>query len=170
LPPGEAGALVGFWVGCLPGVLEAVSPVTTHGYEHTFVVVAWQERGMRRFPGGMARNRMPDDVEPSQAELLRVEARHEGAGAIITVDGELDHSTAKRFVACILEVLDTKPRSITIDLHGVTYTDSSGLSALLRARNLALVDQVAFRIKDPSPGLRRRLELTATKDLLMPDE
>jgi anti-sigma B factor antagonist len=113
---------------------------------------------------------MPDGVEPSQAELLRVEARHEGAGAIITVDGELDHSTAKRFVACILEVLDTKPRSITIDLHGVTYTDSSGLSALLRARNLALVDQVAFRIKDPSPGLRRRLELTATKDLLMPDE
>jgi anti-sigma B factor antagonist len=113
---------------------------------------------------------MPDDVEPSQAELLRVEARHEGAGAIITVDGELDHSTAKRFVACILEVLDTKPRSITIDLHGVTYTDSSGLSALLRARGLAFVDQVAFRIKDPSPGLRRRLELTATKDLLMPDE
>ena len=28
--PGEAGALVGFGVGCLPGVLEAVSPVTTH--------------------------------------------------------------------------------------------------------------------------------------------
>ncbi len=113
---------------------------------------------------------MPDDVEPSQAELLRVEARHEGAGAVVTVDGELDHSTAKRFVACILEVLDTKPRSITVDLHGVTYTDSSGLSALLRARGLAFADQVAFRIKDPSPRLRRRLELTATKDLLMPDE
>jgi anti-sigma B factor antagonist len=113
---------------------------------------------------------MPDDVEPSQAELLRVEARHEGAEAIITVAGELEYSTAERFVACILEVLDTKPRSITADLHGVTFSDSSGLSALLRARGLAFVDQVAFRIKDPSPGLRQRLELTATKDLLMPDE
>jgi anti-sigma B factor antagonist len=113
---------------------------------------------------------MPDDVEPSQAELLRVDARYEGAEAIITVAGELEYSTAERFVACILEVLDTKPRSVTVDLHRVTFSDSSGLAALLRARDLAFVDQVAFRIKDPSPQLRRRLELTATKDLLLPDE
>jgi anti-anti-sigma factor len=125
---------------------------------------------MRRFPLGMARDRMPDDVDRAQAELLRVEARHEGAGAIVTLAGELAYSTAERFVACILEVLDTKPRSVTVDLHRVTFSDSSGLSALLRARDLAFVDQVAFRIKDPSPKLRRRLELTATKDLLMPDE
>jgi anti-anti-sigma factor len=113
---------------------------------------------------------MPDDVGPSHAELLRVEARHEGAGVIVMVDGELAYSTTERFVACILEVLDTKPRSITVDLHRVTSSDSSGLSALLRARDLAFVDQVAFRIQDPSPKLRRLLELTATKDLLMPDE
>jgi anti-sigma B factor antagonist len=113
---------------------------------------------------------MSDDVEPSQAELLRVEARHEGTEVIVTVDGELDYSTAERFMACILEMLDTKPRSITVDLHRITFSDSSGLSALLRAHGLAFVDQVAFRIKDPSPGLRRRLELTATKDLLLPDE
>ena len=35
LLPGEAGALAGFGVGCLPGVLEAAAPVTTHPYEHT---------------------------------------------------------------------------------------------------------------------------------------
>jgi anti-sigma B factor antagonist len=113
---------------------------------------------------------MPDDVEPSQAELLCVEARHEGAEAIVTVAGELEYSTAKRFVACVLEVLDTKPRSITVDLHRVTFSDSSAMAVLLRTRDLAFVDQVAFRIKDPSPRLRRRLELTATKDLLMPDD
>ena len=113
---------------------------------------------------------MPDDVEPSQAELFRVEARYEGADAIVTVAGELAYSTARRFVACILEVLDTKPHSVTVDLQRVTFLDSSGLAALLRARDLAFVDQVAFRIKDLSLGLRRRLELTATKDLLLPDE
>jgi hypothetical protein len=42
LPPGEAGALIGFRVGCLPGVLEAVSLVTTHGYEHMFAVGGWR--------------------------------------------------------------------------------------------------------------------------------
>jgi anti-anti-sigma factor len=113
---------------------------------------------------------MPDDIEPSQAELLRVEARYEGAEAIVTAAGELDRSTAERFVACILEALGTKPRSITVDLHGVTFSDSSGLAALLRARSLAFVDQVAFRIRDPSSWLRRLVEVTGTKDLLLPDE
>jgi anti-anti-sigma factor len=73
-------------------------------------------------------------------------------------------------VACILEALDTKPRSVTVDAHGVTFTDTSGLSALLRARGLAFVDQVAFRISDPSPRLRRLIEQTGITDLLLPDE
>jgi anti-sigma B factor antagonist len=112
---------------------------------------------------------MPDDLQSSRAEL-RVGARYEGAGVIVTVDGELDRSTAERFVACILEALGTKPRSITVDAHAVTFTDSSGLSALLRAHGLAFVDRVEFRISELSPGLRRLLEVTDTKDLLLPDE
>jgi anti-anti-sigma factor len=113
---------------------------------------------------------MRDDWESSQVALLRVDARHEGPEATITVEGELDHSTVEQFRTCILEVLDTKPSSITIDAHGVTYTDSSGLSALLRAHGLAFVDQVAFRIADPSPQLRRLVETTGTGDLLLPGE
>ena len=113
---------------------------------------------------------MPDDIEPSQAELLRVGARYEGAEAIVTVAGELDYSTAERFVACSLEALGTKPRSVTVDAHAVTFSDSSGLAAILRARGLAFVDQVAFRIRDPSSRLRRLVEVTGTKDLLSPDE
>jgi anti-sigma B factor antagonist len=111
---------------------------------------------------------MRDDWGSSQAEL-RVEARREGTEAIITVAGELDERTAERFVARILEVLDTKPRSVTVDAHEVTFTDSSGLSALLRAHGLAFVDQVAFRIRDPSPRLRRLVEVSGTRDLLLPD-
>ena len=113
---------------------------------------------------------MRDDWESSQAARPRVEVTREGAEAIVAVEGELDHGSAERFVACILEALDTKPRSVTVDAHGVTFTDSSGLSALLRARGLAFVDQVAFRIKHPPPQLRRLVEVTGTKDLLLPDE
>jgi anti-sigma B factor antagonist len=111
-----------------------------------------------------------DEAGSWRAELLRLEARYDADGAIITVEGELEETTAERFVACVLEALDTKPRSVTVDAHGVTFTDSSGLSALLRARGLAFVDQVAFRISDPSPRLRRLVEVSGTKDLLLPDE
>jgi hypothetical protein len=45
----------------------------------------------------------------SQAAQLRVEASLEGAEAVIILEGELDHGTAESFVACVLEVLDTKP-------------------------------------------------------------
>jgi anti-anti-sigma factor len=113
---------------------------------------------------------MRDEWGSSQAELLRVDARHEGPEATITVEGELDYSTAEQFRTCVLEVLDTKPHSITIDAHAVTYMDSSGLSALLRAHGLAFVDEVTFRIEDPSPQLRRFVDTTGTGDLLLPDE
>jgi anti-anti-sigma factor len=112
---------------------------------------------------------MRDDWESSQAKLLRVEARYEGAEATITVEGELEETTAERFVACILEALDTKPRSVTVVADGVTFADSTGLSALLHAHGLAFVDQVAFRISDPPPCLRRLIEVSGTKDLLLPD-
>jgi anti-sigma B factor antagonist len=113
---------------------------------------------------------MGDDWVSSPAEQLRVDARYDAAGATITVVGELEETTAERFVACVLEALDTKPRSITVDAHGVTFTDSSGLSALLHARGLAFVDRVAFRVRGPSPQLRRLIEVSGTEDLLLPAE
>jgi anti-sigma B factor antagonist len=118
---------------------------------------------------GMGMGRMRDDWESAQAKPLRVEARYEGAEATITVEGELEETTAERFVTCILEALDTKPHSVTIDTHGVTFTDSTGLSALLHARGLAFVDQVAFRISDPPPSLRQLVEVSGAKDLLLPE-
>jgi anti-anti-sigma factor len=113
---------------------------------------------------------MPDDVEPSQAELLRVEARHEGGEAIITAEGELSIFTATRFLACVREALATNPSSINVDAHALAFTDSSGLAALLHARGLAHDARVAFRISSPSPKLRRLVEQTGTKDYLLPDE
>jgi anti-sigma B factor antagonist len=112
---------------------------------------------------------MRDDWESSQVALLRVDVRHKGPEATVTVEGELDHSTADQFRTCIFEVLDTKPHAIIIDAHAVTYVDSSGLSTLLRAHGLAFVDHVAFRIRDPSAQLRRLVETTGTQDLLSHD-
>jgi anti-anti-sigma factor len=113
---------------------------------------------------------MPDDVAPSQAELLSIETRFEGAGVTITAEGELDYTTSPRFLACVREVLDNDPRSINVDVHALTFTDSSGLAALLQARGLVHDAGVAFRISRPSPRLLRIVELTGTKEYLLPDE
>jgi len=50
LPPREARALVGFGVGCLPGVVEAASPVTTHG---TNIRLQWAVRQGAQVPAAL---------------------------------------------------------------------------------------------------------------------
>ena len=51
------------------------------------------------------------------------------------VDGELDHHGAK----AVMEELDRRidaaqPRHLTLDLGGLSFTDSSGIAVLLRAQ------------------------------------
>jgi anti-anti-sigma factor len=110
---------------------------------------------------------MSEDVDPS----LRVEADYDGPHVTIVVEGELDVSGATQLQACVSEALErlTWDRSITIDVRGLTYTDSSGLAGLLRARAASDEVAVAFRITEPSPALRRLIEMAGVANLL-PDE
>jgi anti-anti-sigma factor len=62
--------------------------------------------------------------------------------------------------------LETHPRSLTVDAHGLTFIDSSGLKALLNARAAATDAAVAFRVSEPSPWLRRIAEITGLEGLL----
>jgi hypothetical protein len=71
LPSGQAGALVGFGVGFLPGVLEAAAPVTTHVYEHTFA--SRSVASVRAAEAGVAfRVRAPSPLLRRIAELCGV--------------------------------------------------------------------------------------------------
>jgi stage II sporulation protein AA (anti-sigma F factor antagonist) len=63
------------------------------------------------------------------------------------VAGELDHHGAK----AVMEELDrqidvTLPRELTLDLKGLTFTDSSGIAVLLRAYRRMGQNQGAMRV------------------------
>jgi anti-anti-sigma factor len=73
----------------------------------------------------------------------------------------------QRFWAFVTEALAEDPRAITVD--ALEFIDSSGLLALLRARDAAVEAGVAFHVSDPSPALRRLVEVTGVKDL-RPDQ
>ena len=108
---------------------------------------------------------MSDDVDPSLGDDLYVEVNYDGA-AIIIVIGEFDVTGTARFWASVSEALSTRPVSMIIEARGLTFIDSSGLSALLGARDAATEAGVAFGIKEPSPGLRRIAEVSGVEDLL----
>lgn len=111
---------------------------------------------------------MSDDVEPSLDDLLYVETNYDD-GATIVVVGEFDLTGTAPFWAAVSEALATHPPSITVEARGLTFIDSSGLAALVRAREAAAEAGVAFGIREPSPELRRIAELTGLMGLLSDD-
>ena len=109
---------------------------------------------------------MPDDVESFHAELLRIEAHYQGSDATIVLEGAFDMTGVERFVSSVVDAFETHPESIAINAQRVTFADSSGLAALLRARAAAGTAGVAFRISEWSPALRRAIDVAGIEDLL----
>jgi anti-anti-sigma factor len=109
---------------------------------------------------------LSDDTDPFHAELLRIEVHYQGSDAIIVLEGEFDSTGVEGFVTCVVDALDAHPESIAIDARGLTFTDSSGLTALLRARAVAGTAGVAFQLRGRSLGLQRAIAHAGIADLL----
>ena len=110
---------------------------------------------------------MVEDAESVRGEPLNVATTSQGTETFIVIDGELDAAGSEWFGACVSAVLEKHPGLMTIDARGVTFLDSSGLRSLLLARAAADDAGVAFRIDDPSPELRRLIERTGLRPLLL---
>ena len=117
----------------------------------------------------MGEGQVAEDAVPTYIESLNVETWQGRTEATVTVAGSLDQHSSASFRACVDEAVGTRPGSIAVDARGLTYVDSSGLAALLRARHAASEAGVAFRLSDPSSALRLTAELTGFQALL-PDE
>jgi anti-sigma B factor antagonist len=109
---------------------------------------------------------MSDDADPFRAELLRIEVHFEGSDATVVLEGEFDSTGVEGFIACVVDALEAYPESIAIDAQGLTFADSSGLTALLRARAAAGTAGVAFRIRGRSLVLQRAIAHAGIADLL----
>lgn len=109
---------------------------------------------------------MSDQAAQSAGDVLYVEAKFHRTEAAITLVGEFDMTGTERFWGALIEVLGTRPVTVTVEARGLTFIDSSGLMALARARDAATEAGVAFRITEPSSALRRIIELCGLQDLL----
>ena len=95
---------------------------------------------------------MPD---PSPGTFrARPELRAEGV--VIVAEGELDLVGAPALAAALPYSGDS---AVILDLAGVGFMDSSGLRALLEARQACLDAGRPFRIARPSDAVQRVLEL-----------
>ena len=65
---------------------------------------------------------------------MAVTCTGEGRGLRAAISGEVDHHRARAIMEELSRQIDLElPRSLTLDLEGVTFMDSSGIAVLLRA-------------------------------------
>jgi anti-anti-sigma factor len=85
----------------------------------------------------------------------------EGATRAVIVAGELDQATLPELQRTLDEAIDAGSGDLLIDLSDCSFIDSSGLAALVSARErVAATDSRGFAICCGTPQVQRLLEIT----------
>jgi anti-anti-sigma factor len=97
---------------------------------------------------------------------FRIKAEKLDDRTVLSVSGDVDLATSP-IVINKVEALFREPiASIALDLGAVTFLDSSGLAALLRAHTLAVEHDVPFMLASVSTEARRVVKSAGLADLL----
>lgn len=99
---------------------------------------------------------------------LQVTSERTADAVVVRVTGEVDMNTAplleKALAAAVPTV--TAPTVVVADLGGVTFLDSSGLSALINAHKLCEARPTELRIVATNPAVVRTFEIASLDGLL----
>ena len=98
------------------------------------------------------------------SERLRTRTTTVGGASAIAVDGELDLETGPQFTDEVEVAVWGTVGAFVLDLRGLTFLDSSGLHALLRARAYLAREDRALVLICPPGGPRRVLDLAGVLD------
>ncbi len=88
-------------------------------------------------------------------------------GDVIHVRGDLDAQTAQELEGAIDGVVADGRPSVTLDLAGLAFVDSSGLRSMVLARGQDGERQVVLR--SPSDSVVRLLDITGLTDVFVID-
>lgn len=102
-------------------------------------------------------------VGSAQSGRLLVEVREEGASAVVTPAGELDHHTADLLREPLEECLAKGFNRLVIDCSGLEFCDSTGLNVLLGARLKADAAGGGVHLAGMQPMVARVFEITGAE-------
>lgn len=102
-------------------------------------------------------------VASLQMAGLAVESRTDGS---VAVAGELSLAEAPILERHLAELLESASATIIVDLGGVEFIDSTGLSVLVRAHQQASERGIGFGVQNPRSQARRLLSLTGLEERL----
>jgi anti-sigma B factor antagonist len=101
-------------------------------------------------------------------DLLSVTVVPSSDGASVTVapTGDIDSVSAPALRSALLSALRPPCARVTVDLDGVTFLNSAGLTVLAEAHHLAQDDGIALGLRGGGRAVLRVLHITGLGDLL----
>ena len=87
----------------------------------------------------------------------------------ITMAGELDRLVADRFSRALRDAELGGYRRIVLDTAELTFMDSAGLALVLQGARRAGAARRELVVANPTPPIRRLLEIAAMGHLIAPD-
>jgi anti-sigma B factor antagonist len=105
----------------------------------------------------------PSSQAPVPGQLV-IEKTQEHDAVVLVLSGELDLASAPMLERELREAEAAGPARVVIDLGGLAFMDSTGLQALLRARERANTNGHQLALRRAPHQVQRVFELTKTVD------
>jgi anti-sigma B factor antagonist len=97
---------------------------------------------------------------------FQVEVRRNGAAAVVAVSGELDLASGPELEAELDQLTGPEVQLVVIDLRGLDFMDSTGLSILVRAHQRLAGEGCEMGLVKGSQQVQRLLDLTGVAERL----
>jgi anti-sigma B factor antagonist len=107
---------------------------------------------------------VPSKLDPN--DPITVTRTDRGPVVIVHVSGEIDMATSDTMAEHVLGRLAERPATLVIDLSGVAFLGSAGLSVLIEASQQAEEGVTTLRIVATAAPVLRPLEISGLIDLL----
>ena len=99
------------------------------------------------------------------ADLLDLTVHRQESRTRLAVRGDLHLRTRDQLIRAVLDALE-QTSTLELDLTGVGFCDSMGISALIASRNLAALDDKRIVIGPVSPEVEAILRVSGLLDSL----
>ena len=83
---------------------------------------------------------------------------------VITVHGEVDLHTAPKLRSAIERAGANGAHAVVVDMSGIAFIDSTGLSTFMRAKDALAERDVTLRLAAPSKAVERIFSVTGFHD------
>ncbi|MGN6868851.1 MAG: STAS domain-containing protein [Solirubrobacteraceae bacterium] len=97
---------------------------------------------------------------------LSIQRRDDDRGVVLTLFGELDVVSAPTLQRTLSEVLEQPHARVMLDLNGLRFVDSAGVSVLIKAKQRAQANGRTLVLRRPTEQLERVFALVGLADWL----